>query len=854
MIRIAAFILISSIFGCSDDSSSSKSNNNIGDMAADASTQGDMGTDLSGAGDMSESPRPTFPIHFGNFATAVIERASSDVLGNIYFAINAAGVIETGQDVFGDKARALTIISMTPEGVLRWAEEFSTDSVVYHLGQTSAPSGDFYLAVDFGGPMDIRGTAFEPGHYLFAFTTDGAIKWTKPLPDGLPGQGCDIAANDQNQIRLLCPLSDPFDFGSGELNADGSQSLAYVVLDEAGVEVSSKEYPGIRDGGMLNLDVVAAGQSLCFTAAVNEMNIDFGDGPITSKSFVGCLDRDGNHVWSSPSLPEQRIITLSGRPDLFFISVLPDYSLTFMINGNPVETVKNEAVLIALTTTGGVRWARSLSRFRGVEPDGDGGVYYSATVSPGAGEPSVPEIGHLDASGETIWKRAATRVGSPFVAQSGLRLLYDGPDIELRKLSLMGVDEGELWSSSVNTPSYQRVNDITGDGSGRFLVVADFFNKIQVQDLSSSGRNSAIGTVSFDADGQVSHMVGYSSDSDEYVESAAAVGDKVVIAGRIRSRLTLGNASITSASGYEAFIALTDYAGNVDWAVDFGKDANDVFKDVAVSPDGQTIYAVGSYGDRVVNFNVPHVGIASYGTDGTLNWSTEIAGLDVAIANRAAANSLGVYIAGQFKGGSPWDGQRVESDSATFIVAHTSADRTSSWTLLGAGLGRGHAIAVDETGNSVVSASVSQEMEFCGTQITAPAHIVFGVDPQGTCQWVQSYQNIIIDRLEYTSSGQLWGVGNYAADQMLAGTQLVNQGRTDALVVRLNPSDGQIDRAHGFGGPGDDTASGIHIDDNGIAYVSGFFGGRAMIGFGDDALELSGDDADGFVIRFDSTR
>ena len=72
--------------------------------------------------------------------------------------------------------------------------------------------------------------------------------------------------------------------------------------------------------------------------------------------------------------------------------------------------------------------------------------------------------------------------------------------------------------------------------------------------------------------------------------------------------------------------------------------------------------------------------------------------------------------------------------------------------------------------------------------------------------------------------------GAFAGHLRIAGGDLVSAGGTDAFVAKTGPNGAAVFPPQRFGGPGEDAATGVAVDDDGSIVVAGTFQGDAVFG------------------------
>lgn len=165
-------------------------------------------------------------------------------------------------------------------------------------------------------------------------------------------------------------------------------------------------------------------------------------------------------------------------------------------------------------------------------------------------------------------------------------------------------------------------------------------------------------------------------------------------------------------------------------------------------------------------------------------------------------------------------------------------------------------VVVDAAGNSYVSGQIAGDVYFGSTLISASKAnaYVAKLDAAGNYQWIVQLatgsNGVITDtKLALAVNGNLYVAGSFTtATLALGATTLTNAGGSSLFVAQLDPSGNWLTAVRGGDG-GSASVSGLAIDREGNAYVSGQFSGTTV--FGPTTL-LSAGGQDFFVARLDA--
>jgi len=169
------------------------------------------------------------------------------------------------------------------------------------------------------------------------------------------------------------------------------------------------------------------------------------------------------------------------------------------------------------------------------------------------------------------------------------------------------------------------------------------------------------------------------------------------------------------------------------------------------------------------------------------------------------------------------------------------------WAVKGGGAGiysdGGYAIAADPFGNTYITGSFSGESYFGDILLYGDGISAFAakIDPSGSFLWanvIESTVSVSGTGIGIDSSGNIFITGYFDDNAQIGDFYLSSSGSSDVYVAKLSAS-GEYIWAQRAGGSGIDIATGISIDQNGNAVITGRYTGSPD--FGDTHLESSGD-------------
>jgi hypothetical protein len=318
----------------------------------------------------------------------------------------------------------------------------------------------------------------------------------------------------------------------------------------------------------------------------------------------------------------------------------------------------------------------------------------------------------------------------------------------------------------------------------------------------------------------------------------------------------------TSSSGTLAgnFLAKIDNSGNILWAKIVAKtwgSAGGSMK-MAVKTNGD-VFLVGYMSDSISVNNITYktAGITnggigmfylSYLSNGTYDWHTLGEGTYINFKEIRFDNSGGsVYGIGSFSNSHTF----VNNSSATitstpgdqdvFLVQiQATAFAYASWakSFGSTGNDQGEKLVIDANNNIYVLANISGDCNIDGINLiaTSPKTILAKFNSAGNASFVnafassQSFQAFTCTDLNTDILGNIYASGSLGNDVQIMSDTLHVNGSSDALIVKLNSSNGNAIWSKQFGGSAmDDIRSATCLGDNEI-YCTGKFASSVSFG------------------------
>lgn len=403
-----------------------------------------------------------------------------------------------------------------------------------------------------------------------------------------------------------------------------------------------------------------------------------------SQRFGGGFDEGGNSV----ATDESNNIVVTG----YYVVAEDSRRGLLMSAGGQYLT---QAFLMKFGTNGNQLWSKTfghgqfgISIGHSVATDGSGNVFITGYLS-----------GTADFGGGTLASEGSSDI---FVAA------FD--------------DTGNhLWSKRFGDANMQVGLSVAADGSGDIIVTGYFHGTADFGGgLLTSAGAADIFVAKFDSNGNHLWSRRFGDGDDQSARSIAAEGSgDIVVTGHFNGTTDFGGGPLTSAGGYDIFLAKFDSDGNHLWSRSFG-DADSQFG-VSVVRDGFGNIIVTGYFNGTTDFGGGpltsaggyDVFVARLDPHGNHLWSRSFGDGDSQFGASIAADNLGdIIVTGRFRGTTDFGGGPLASAGEYDIfVAKIDANGTHVWSQsFGDGnIQSGRAVAADGSGGIVVTG------EFLGT-------------------------------------------------------------------------------------------------------------------------------------------
>ncbi|WP_437601928.1 hypothetical protein WMF28_09975 [Sorangium sp. So ce590] len=427
-----------------------------------------------------------------------------------------------------------------------------------------------------------------------------------------------------------------------------------------------------------------------------------------------------------------------------------------------------------------------------------------------------------------------------------------------------GATGGEvLWARALGSDADQAGPSVAVAGDGAAVLLGKLAGEVRLgaeQVSAVGGENVFLARVA-GSDGAGLGLRRFGAFDPQVVNALVAdVNGDLLVAGEFSGTLEFGGAPRTSAGGRDGYLVRLDPEGQESWLLPLGGIGYQAGTAAASGEDGRVVVA-GRFSGTLALGATAHVSAggsdvfaASFDASGALLWSRQFGdGFDQrarAVAVDAEKNAI---VVGESAGAVDFGGGPIVSaGDYDVFVAKLDAEGEHVWSrgFGDAATQRALAVAVDGAGNVVVGGEMAGMVDFGGGPRNAGAEgsvFVAKLDAEGEHVWSRRIgeQGASLGQVVVDGAGNVLVAGSFRGEARIGRGLLVSAGEDDAFAVKLDPG-GELVWARRFGGTGADRGTGVAIDLDGAAVVTGAFSGR--VAFGETSLD-SGAGADVFVAR-----
>ncbi len=412
-----------------------------------------------------------------------------------------------------------------------------------------------------------------------------------------------------------------------------------------------------------------------------------------------------------------------------------------------------------------------------------------------------------------------------------------------------------FWSQRFGGTNFENSFALAVDGSGNVVITGQFLGTANFGggNLVSAG-NSDIFLAKYDSNGLFDWNQRFGSATGDQGTGVALDGSgNVLVTGIFSGTVNFGGANLVSAGASDIFVAKYNSSGVHQWSQRFGSSSSDRAESIAVDVLGNVI-VTGSFsgtvnfgGANLMSAGDPDVFLAKYNSSGVHQWSQRFGGTAGDQASSVTVDVSGnVVMTGDFGGTVNFGGANLVSagDPDVFLARYNSLGvHQWSQSFGSAGTDRGQAVAVDGSGNVVVTGNFDGNVSFGGATLVSAGDsdaFLAKYNSGGVHQWSQNFGSTSGDvgsGIAVDGSGNVVLTGSFEGTVDFGGGNLVSVGSLEVFVAKYNASGAHQWSLRG-GGASIDFGYAAAVDGSGNAVVTGEF--RATANFGGGNLVSAG--------------
>ncbi len=402
----------------------------------------------------------------------------------------------------------------------------------------------------------------------------------------------------------------------------------------------------------------------------------------------------------------------------------------------------------------------------------------------------------------------------------------------------------ERFGGAQNDAGYS----VTVDGSGDIIVVGTFQGTADL----GGGPVTSVGAADmyvakYSPSGlyQWSKHFGGSGTITPRAVALDASGN-VVVTGSFTGTVNFGGGSVTGTSyTNDIFVAKYSSSGAYLWSKTFGSTGDDSGYGIAIDSGGNVVVAgtfsayVDFGGGYLIGYGTRNLFLAKYSPSGAYIWSKTIGnGSNNMPYGMAVDNNDNILVTGSFNNSLDFGGGTLTSNGQSDIfLAKYSSSGAHVWSrgFGSSGSDVGYGIAVDGSGNVVVTGSFMGTVDFGGGTLTSNGQqdvFLAKYSSSGTYLWARSQGGIYSDQgnsVAIDGSGNVIVTGQFYSPVDFGGGLITGGESIDIFAAKYSASGTHL-WSEGFGGPYTDVGMGIAVDNAGEIIVTGYFYGTADFG------------------------
>lgn len=336
------------------------------------------------------------------------------------------------------------------------------------------------------------------------------------------------------------------------------------------------------------------------------------------------------------------------------------------------------------------------------------------------------------------------------------------------------------------------------------------------------------------------------SGSDPSGLSAIDAAGNTYLTGSFKNSITIGTNVLSSAGGYDVYLAKIDSKGNVIWAKRAGGIDDDVVYAMAVDAQGNS-YLTSSYKQTAKFDNITVVSqgyddfyAAKYDTNGNAVWvNTGNGPLDAFGNGITVDNSGNVYVTGQIWGSNNFSGINLNSNLWNTILVKYQANGKIVYAKVinTSNNSGGRALAIDNAGNCYWAGGYSGNGKFGSTSLTAKGTsdcFLSKLDSIGNFIWAKDIGSVGVtgiwdNGLKLDNLGNVYLSGFFDNSIQLGSTTLSSVGSSDVFLTKVSPT-GTYIWAKSYGSVNAESEVNCDVDKIGNLFIINSYIGSTKVG------------------------
>ena len=414
------------------------------------------------------------------------------------------------------------------------------------------------------------------------------------------------------------------------------------------------------------------------------------------------------------------------------------------------------------------------------------------------------------------------------------------------------------WSKPYGNNLLDEGRSVATDASGNVISVGTYSNQAIVGSDTLKGDfrqgNADVMIIKTDSLGTAFWARTITGTNVENVRSVATdASGNIYVAGSFQGTIKAGNVSLTSNGSTDGFVVKYSTAGVVQYAIKIGGTGSEVINDIKVN--ASNLYFVGgfsnslTFGSTISSSGESDVMVGSMNlSTGAANWVVKEGGYSFDMANALAIDNNFIYTTGYFCNNRDISGPYNLASSGIFnmfVGKHNLSNGSMVWgrTLSGTGSEYGNGIALDASGNVVVSGTFNLHIDAPGARVVSRMIPTRGAEDifvtkftsAGVYQWVYSMGGTGSDNFgklsTYNASNNVVGSGFFQNNAFFRGYSLNSTGLGDMFVYSadMNGNTNWINRSSSTGSFAK-SGSDVAVSTSGAVYVTGTTAGTTTLG------------------------